>query len=100
MIVRGELRFQAGFSYHGLILVVGDGIFDMSGGNVGILGGLFVAKTLDNGDGNWSYGTPSFTVAGNSNFYYQADGIRRGFGLLPMKNLAWREIFPEIEPPF
>ena len=100
LIVRGSLRFQAGFAYHGFILVVGEGDFNMSGSNVGILGGLFVAKTIDNGDGTWSYSTPSFTVAGNSNFYYQASGIGLGFGLLPMKKLTWREVFPEIEPPF
>jgi len=100
LIVRGRLRFEAAFAYHGLILVVGEGNFDMSGSNVGILGGLFVAKTMDNGDGTWSYGTPSFTVAGSSNFYYQSTGIGMGFGLLPLRNLTWREIFPEIEPPF
>ncbi len=100
LIVRGTLRFQAAFAYHGLILVVGEGNFNMSGSNVGILGGLFVAKTIDNGNGTWSYGTPSFTVAGNSNFYYQATGIGMGFGLLPLKRLAWREVFPELEPPY
>jgi hypothetical protein len=100
LMVRGRLRFQAAFAYHGLILVVGEGDFDMSGSNVGILGGLFVAKTIDNGDGTWSYGTPSFTVAGNSNFYYQASGIGMGFGLLPLKKLTWREVFPELEPPY
>lgn len=100
LIVRGRLRFQAAFAYHGLILVVGEGDFDMSGSNVGILGGLFVAKTIDNGDGTWSYGTPSFTVAGNSNFYYQSSGIGMGFGLLPLKKITWREVFPELEPPY
>lgn len=100
LIVRGRLRFEAAFAYHGLILVVGEGDFDMSGSNVGILGGLFVAKTMDNGDGTWSYGTPSFTVAGNSNFYYQSTGIGMGFGLLPLKRLTWREVFPELEPPY
>jgi hypothetical protein len=100
LIVRGSLRFEAAFAYHGLILVVGAGDFDMSGSNVGILGGLFVAKTIDNGDGTWSYGTPSFTVAGNSNFYYQATGIGMGFGLLHLKRLTWREVFPELEPPY
>jgi hypothetical protein len=100
LIVRGTLDYQAGFAYHGLILVVGEGNFDMSGSNVGILGGLFVAKTIDNGDGTWSYGIPSFTVAGNSNFYYQSSGIGMGFGLLPLKKLTWREVFPELEPPY
>ncbi|MCZ6484173.1 MAG: hypothetical protein O6826_00560 [Acidobacteria bacterium] len=100
LIVRGQLTFQAAFAYHGLILVVGEGDFDMSGSNVGILGGLLVANTIDNGDGTWSYGIPAFTVAGNSNFYYQEGGIGLGFGLLPIRKLSWREVYPEIEPPF
>ena len=84
-----------------MILVVGDGDFDMSGSNVGILGGLIVAKTsYDAGTDTWSYGIPAFTVAGNSNFYFQSTGVGMGFGLLPIRKLSWREVYPEIEPPF
>ena len=98
LIVRGRLDFNAGFAFRGLMLVVGDGEFNMSGGNVGILGGLFVARTIDNGDGTWSYGAPTFTVAGNSNFYYQESGIQLGYSMLPLTQLAYREIIPELEP--
>lgn len=100
LIVRGRLNFNANFSYRGLILAVGEGVFDMSGSNIGLLGGLFVAKTIDNGDGTYSYGTPSFTFSGNSNFYYQGSGIRLAYSLLPVKVVTWREITPELEPPF
>ncbi len=98
LIVRGRLDFNAGFAFRGLMLVVGDGEFNMSGGNVGILGGLFVAQTIDNGDGTWSYGSPTFTVAGNSDFYYQESGIQLGYSMLPLTQLAYREIIPELEP--
>jgi hypothetical protein len=92
--------FNATFAYHGLIVVVGAGEMDQAGSNVGILGGLFVAKTIDNGDGTWSYGSPAVTVAGNSNFYLQADGIALGYSLMTLKLLSWREITREIEPAF
>ena len=49
------------------------------------MGRLFLAKTIDNGDGTRSYGTPSFTVAGNSNFYYQATGNWDGFWSLAVE---------------
>ncbi len=100
LIVRGRLDFNASFSYRGLILVTGDGEFNMSGANVGLLGGLLVAQTIDNGDGTWSYGTPGFTIAGNSTFYYQTSAIQLGYGLIPMKKLSWRQITPEIEPAY
>ena len=100
LIVRGRLDFNAIFAYHGLILVVGDGEYDQAGSNVGILGGIFVAKTIDNGDDTWSYGTPAITIAGNSNYYLQASGISLGYSLMTLKLLSWREITREIEPAF
>ncbi len=101
LIVKGRLDFNANFSYRGLMLVVGDGVFDQTGSaNSAILGGVFVAKTIDNGDGTWSYGEPSLTIAGNSDFYYQNSGVRLAYGLIPMKQLGWRQISSELEPAF
>lgn len=100
LIVKGRLDFNATFAYRGLILIVGDGEFNPSGANVGLLGGLFVANTIDNGDGTWSYGESKFTIAGNSNFYYQYSGIEKGVAEIPMKQSSWREITRQIEPPF
>ncbi len=79
--------------------MVGDGEFDESG-TVDILGGIFVAKTIDNGDDTWSYGEPRFTLGGTSSLYYQASGIRLAYGVIPMKQLGWRQISSEIEPAF
>ncbi len=53
LLVQGRLVLSGNLDYRGLILVVGDGRFDQPG-NVDILGGIFVAKTIDNGDGTWS----------------------------------------------
>jgi len=99
LIVQGRLDLSGNFDYRGLILVVGDGEFDESG-TVEILGGIFVAKTTDNGDGTWSYGEPRFTLGGTSSLYYQASGIRLAYGVIPMKQLGWRQISSEIEPAF
>ena len=99
LIVQGRLDLNGNFDYRGLILVVGDGEFDESG-TVDILGGIFVAKTIDNGDGTWSYGEPRFTLGGTSSLYYQTSGIRLAYGMIPMKQLGWRQISSEIEPAF
>ena len=99
LIVQGRLDLTGNFDYRGLILVVGDGEFDESG-TVDILGGIFVAKTIDNGDGTWSYGEPRFTLGGTSSLYFQASGIRLAYGMIPMKQLGWRQISSEIEPAF
>ena len=99
LIVQGRLDLSGNFDYRGLILVVGDGEFDESG-TVDILGGIFVANTIDNGDGTWSYGEPRFTLGGNSSLYYQISGIRLAYGMIPMKQLGWRQISSEIEPAF
>lgn len=99
LLVQGRLDLTGNFDYRGLILVVGDGEFDESG-TVDILGGIFVAKTIDNLDGTWSYGEPRFTLGGNSSLYYQSSGIRLAYGVIPMKQLGWRQISSEIEPAF
>ena len=99
LLVQGRLDMTGNFDYRGLILVVGDGEFDESG-TVEILGGIFVAKTIDNLDGTWSYGEPRFTLGGNSSLYYQSSGIRLAYGVIPMKQLGWRQISSEIEPAF
>jgi hypothetical protein len=99
LIVQGRLDLSGNFDYRGLILVVGDGEFDESG-TVEILGGIFVGKTIDNGDGTWSYGEPRFTLGGNSSLYYQTSGVRLAYGMIPMRQLGWRQISSEIEPAF
>ena len=99
IIVQGRLDLSGNFDYRGLILVVGDGEFKETG-TVDILGGIFVAKTIDGGDGTWSYGEPLFTLGGNSSLYYQTSGIRLAYGMIPMKQLGWRQISSEIEPAF
>ena len=99
LIVQGRLELTGTLDFRGLILVVGDGEYEQSG-NVDILGGVFVAETIDNLDGTWSYGEPKITISGNGDLYYQNSGIRLAYGRIPMKQLGWRQISSEIEPAF
>ena len=100
LIVKGRLDFVSNYDYRGLILVVGDGEFDLGGGPVRILGGVFLANTIDNGDDTYSYGLPSFTLRGPGDFYYQASAIDLALDLTPMKTIVWREITRAVEPPY
>jgi hypothetical protein len=48
LVVTGTLTMSGDFSWNGMVLVVGDGVLDMSGGGTGsILGSVFVAKIWD-----------------------------------------------------
>ncbi|HLU99651.1 MAG TPA: hypothetical protein VKZ59_00190 [Acidobacteriota bacterium] len=98
LVVQGHLQYQGAFDYDGLILVLGEGSVGMGGANKSITGGILVAHLIDNGDGTYSFGTSTFTLNGNSNFYFDSTSIRMAMNLLPMKTLMWREITPEIEP--
>ncbi len=100
LIVKGRLDFVSNYDYRGLVLVVGDGEFDLGGGPVGILGGVFLANTIDNGDDTYSYGLPSFTIRGPGNFYFQSSAIDLALDLTPMKTIVWREITRAVEPPY
>ncbi|MDA2934828.1 hypothetical protein MYX82_10870, partial [Acidobacteria bacterium AH-259-D05] len=104
LIVRGRFDANAGWEYRGLILVVGSGVnggvADLSGLNAGIIGGLFVAKTVyDPITQTWSFDVPSFRLSGNTDFYFQGSGLQMAYSLFPMKATVYREITPEIEPP-
>ena len=70
----------------------------MSGANKDIIGGFFCADIIDNGDGTYSYGTPTVEFNGNSNFLYSAQVISLAYDLLPMRVLNWRESTRELEP--
>ena len=97
LVVKGDLDYNGAFTYTGLIFILG-GEFTMSGANKTIIGGTFAANVIDNGDGTYSYGTPTVAFNGNSNFLYSAQGISLAYDLLPMRVLNWRESTRELEP--
>jgi Tfp pilus assembly protein PilV len=99
LIVKGLFDYSGAFDFNGLILVVGDGSVNISGANKSIIGGMYLAQLLDNGDGTHTFGNPSFTVSGSSSFYFRGDSIKLAMNLLPFRKLAWREITQEMMPP-
>ncbi len=97
LVVKGTLHYNGAFTYTGLIFVLG-GQFTMSGANKTIIGGMFIADVIDNGDGTYDYGIPTIDLNGNSDFLYSSQGLALAYGLLPMKVLNWRESTRELEP--
>jgi len=97
LVVTGKLEGNGSLQFNGLVLVVGGGTLDGSGLNVGIEGGLFLAK-LTMTDGVASFDTPSFTWRGNSDVIMNSEAIRMGMRLLPPEQLSWREITGIIDP--
>lgn len=96
LIVKGTLNYQGAFNYNGLILVIGEGELEIGGANKSIIGGIYLARLERDAQGNPSFGAPSFTLAGNSNFYFRGDSVRMAYNLLPMRQIGWREITAEI----
>ncbi|MDA2930502.1 hypothetical protein MYX84_11245 [Acidobacteria bacterium AH-259-O06] len=99
LIIKGHFHFGGSYTYRGLVLVIGEGTLETVGSNKGIIGGLVVAKLVDNLDGTYSYGIPQVTVAGNANFYYSSDFSVATNGL-PVKTIVWREITRGLEPAY
>lgn len=98
LIVRGALNYQGAFDYRGIILVAGTGSVTFGGANKSLIGGIYVSQLIQDANGQYSFGTPAFTLSGNTKFYFKSEAVRMGMSLLPMKTLSWREITPEIEP--
>lgn len=98
LVVQGNLEYQGAFDYDGLVLVLGEGSVSLGGANKSITGGVLVANLIENNDGTHSFGESSFSLNGNSDFFFDSTNIRMAVNLLPMKTLMWREITPEIEP--
>ncbi len=87
---------QGNGSFYGLILVVGQGTMDFSGGGNGeIQGGIFVAKTRD-ASGNLlsSLGSPSidWNGGGGNGVTYNSAIINQNFTNMGFLKLAYKEI--------
>jgi hypothetical protein len=98
LVVKGKFEYNGGFNYNGLILVVGEGEVDIGGANKTVVGGIYTARIEEDADGNQVFGTPSFSLGGQSNFFFAGDRIEMALSLLPLRMLSWREITPEIQP--
>ncbi len=97
LVVTGQLSGGGSCIWNGLILVIGQGNLDMSGWNLGVHGGMFVTKLINNG-GTIEFGTPLITISGNSNIVIHSDSIRMGMRLIAAEQLGYREIHGMIDP--
>ncbi len=91
LIVTGEFHCLGDVRYSGLILVVGRGksVLDMNG--PGITGGLFTAGLVDGG--GWTgFGSPVFSIRGNSRITANEDAVEMAVGLIPLVKTSFREI--------
>ncbi len=80
LVVTGALTTQGNASFDGLILVLGEGVFNRNGaGNGTTLGSIIVARFNNSGD----FLAPTFTSqgSGNSNTQYDSSWIRRAMSL-------------------
>ncbi|HXK60511.1 MAG TPA: hypothetical protein PLP42_11525 [Acidobacteriota bacterium] len=92
LVVKGNLELRGNFTYHGLILVIGEGSFSTIG-TPNVYGGVLVASVSGG-----QFNVPSFEGNGNARFDFCGDSISLALSLLPLRTSSWREITPELEP--
>jgi hypothetical protein len=103
LVVTGELAMGGSITFDGLVLVVGKGEFWAHGMNRGIRGGLIVANiNIVNGVpvfGRASTSINDFDIRGNSDIAtYDGSLANMGNGLMPLKQVSFREITNGIDP--
>jgi hypothetical protein len=101
LLVTGTLHYDPDDTWNGVILVIGQGVFDGSRNGKGgqINGAVFVANTRDS-SGNLltSLGGASFNAAGGGNgIQYSSNWVKATQALMPYKVLSFREI-PQTTP--
>ena len=93
LVVTGDLTCTGGFSFDGLVLVVGTGNVNADGMNPGIYGGIFTARL--NGD---RFGTPTISVSGNSNIVADSNALSMAVRLIPPAQISFREVTGVLDP--
>ena len=101
LVVKGALTMGGAIRWDGLVLVIGKGEFWTHGMNNGIYGGLVVAGVSLNGSGQpvFTAANTDFDIRGNSNIAtYDGSLANMGNGLVPLKQLSFREIPSGLDP--
>jgi len=103
LVITGNLRLSGAIRWDGLVLVIGKGDFITTGMNNGIFGGLVVAGiTTKPGDPTkhiFTSANTDFDIRGNSNIAtYDGSLANAGNGMMPWKQVAFREITNGIDP--
>ena len=97
LVVTGKMSGNGHFVWNGLILVIGKGDLDVGGWNIGLDGGIFVAKLTNNG-GTPAFDTPLVTMAGNSNITINSNDINMGVRQIAPVQLGYREVNSMMDP--
>jgi hypothetical protein len=99
LVVTGTLTFNGNVNYTGLILVIGKGNMQRSGGGNGTFsGGLIVANTRGPdgiaGTADDVLGPPSLNTSGggNSNVNYCSTANYNGLALLPLRIVTFKQL--------
>jgi hypothetical protein len=99
LLVTGTLKYDPDASWQGVVLVIGQGSFvSTMGGNAGINGALFIAKTRDaSGNLLGSLGASSFSQTGpgsniGTGINYNSCLVRSAVGPITYKVVSFREI--------
>ena len=96
LVVNGELKGNGKNDWTGLILVIGKGVANMSGMNIGINGGIYVVS-LQAGNPP-TFGTTQFSLGGNSNVQASDTALHLGIENLPPVEVSRREVTSSMDP--
>ncbi|HWT00448.1 MAG TPA: hypothetical protein VN256_09385 [Pyrinomonadaceae bacterium] len=92
LVVTGTLRMQGNPNFSGVILVLGDGIVDRSGGGSGEIYGAMVVAAFDrNGTGGFTAPTYTTDGGGDSTFQYDSLAVSRALGAIGAASGGVRE---------
>jgi hypothetical protein len=94
LIVTGNLETNGNTDFEGLILVLGRGTINRSGGGTGLIRGSIIVANFDpNGAPGTGFGTPSFSISGGGNSYanYDSEWVRRAMSLSGFQVIGVRE---------
>ncbi len=99
LVVTGNLFLGGDFVWDGLVIVTGTGFIWTHGMNRGIYGGVIVANLQLDSNGVPIFGVPTLDIRGNSDITTYDSGLTvKANGLVPMKQLTFREITSVIDP--
>src|SRR5438552_6405833 len=95
-LVNVELNGNGKPDWTGLILVIGKGVANMSGMNIGIDGGIYVVS-LQAGNPP-TFGTTQFSLGGNSTIQASDTALHLGIENLPPVEVSRREVTSSMDP--
>jgi Tfp pilus assembly protein PilX len=91
LVVTGKLTLRGAFSYSGLIMAVGNGEIERSGGGGGTILGSIILANLTGSPA--IFGTANFHTSGggNSTIQYDAGALSNSLGRMPFVKKSWKQ---------